>query len=72
MEIRKSKCMENQLFGILVEGEAGFLVAWVCRKIWISNSLSYYQWKSKYSGVSVSGLMGVGKPPLFCGSKKSS
>ena len=53
--MRKSKFTESQIVGILAEGEAGLPVAEVCRKYGISNAL-YYQWKSKYSGVSVSEL----------------
>ena len=53
--MRKSKFTESQIVGILAEGEAGLPVAKVCRKHGISNAL-YYQWKSKYSGVSVSEL----------------
>ena len=53
--MRKSKFTESQIVGILAEGEAGMPVAGVCRKHGISNGL-YYQWKSKYSGVSVSEL----------------
>jgi UDP-N-acetylmuramoylalanine-D-glutamate ligase len=41
--------------GILGEGESGLPVAEVCRKHGISNA-TYYQWKSKYSGVSASEL----------------
>jgi hypothetical protein len=37
-------------FGILREGEAGLPVAEICRKHGISNA-TYYQWKSKTSGV---------------------
>ena len=53
--MRKSKFTESQIVGILAEGEASLPVAEVCRKHGISNAL-YYQWKSKYSGVSVSEL----------------
>ena len=53
--MRKSKFTESQIVAILGEGEAGVPVAEVCRKHGISNGL-YYQWKSKYSGVSVNEL----------------
>ena len=53
--MRKSKFTQSQIVGILAEGEAGLPVAEICRKHGISNAL-YYQWKSKYSGVSVNEL----------------
>ena len=53
--MRKSKFTESQIVGILAEGEAGLPVAEVCRKHGISNAL-YYQWKSKYAGVSANEL----------------
>ena len=53
--MRKSKFTESQIVGILGEGESGLPVAEVCRKHGISNA-TYYQWKSKYQGVSASEL----------------
>jgi putative transposase len=53
--MRKSKFTESQIVGVLAEGDAGLPVAEICRKHGISNGL-YYQWKTKYSGVSVSEL----------------
>ena len=53
--MRKSKFAESQIVGILGEGEVGLPVAEICRKHGISNA-TYYQWKSKYSGVSASEL----------------
>lgn len=47
--MRKSKFTESQIVAILAE---------VCRKYGISNAL-YYQWKSKYAGVSVNELKRV-------------
>jgi putative transposase len=51
----KLKFMECQIVGILAEGESGFPVAEVCRKHGICNA-NYFQWKSKYSGISASEL----------------
>lgn len=56
--MRKSKFTESQIVGILSEGDAGLPVAEICRKHGISNAL-YYQWKSRYSGVSVNELKRV-------------
>jgi len=53
--MRKSKFTESQIVGILGEGEVGLPVAEICRKHGISNA-TYYQWKSKYLGVSTSEL----------------
>lgn len=54
----KSKFTESQIMAILGEGEAGLPVAEVCRKHGISNA-TYYQWKSKYAGMSVGELKRV-------------
>jgi putative transposase len=48
--MRKSRFTELQILAILGEGEAGLPVAEVCRKHGISTA-SYYQWKSKYAGM---------------------
>jgi len=53
--VRKSRFTESQIVAILKEGESGIAVAEVCRKHGISQP-TYYQWKSKYAGVSVSEL----------------
>ena len=53
--MRKSKFTESQIVGISAEGEAGLAVGDVCRKHGISNA-TYYQWKSKYAGVSANEL----------------
>ena len=51
----KSKFTESQIVAILAEGESGLAVGDVCRKYGISNA-TYYQWKSKYAGVSANEL----------------
>ncbi len=56
--MRKSKFTESQMMAILAEGEAGLPVAEVCRKHGISNA-TYYQWKSKYAGMSLPELKRV-------------
>ena len=53
--MRKSKYSESQIVAILKEGEAGLAVAELCRKHAIS-AATYYAWKSKFAGVSVSEL----------------
>lgn len=53
--MRKSKFSESQIVAILKEGEAGMPVAEVCRKRGIS-AATWYAWKSKYAGVTVSEL----------------
>ena len=56
--MRKSKFTESQIVGILGEGEVGLPVAEICRKHGISNA-TYYQWKSKYAGMSANELKRV-------------
>jgi putative transposase len=53
--MKTSKVTESPMVAILGEGETGKPVVEVRRKHGISNGL-YYQWKSKYSGISVSEL----------------
>ena len=56
--MRKSRFTETQIMAILGEGEAGVPVAQVCRTHGVS-SATYYQWKSKYAGMSVNELRRV-------------
>jgi putative transposase len=53
--MRKSRFSESQIVGILREGEAGVPVAQILRKHGISHA-TYYNWKSKYGGVSIAEL----------------
>ena len=53
--MKKSKFSDTQIVSILNEAEAGLPVKEVCRKYGIS-SACYYQWKSKFGGMSVSEL----------------
>lgn len=49
----KKRFTEEQIIGILKEAEAGMKVADVIRKHGISDA-TYYNWKSKFGGMSVS------------------
>lgn len=53
--MKKSRFTESQIVAILKETDAGMKVAKVCRKHGISQP-TYYNWKSKYGGLSVSDL----------------
>ena len=53
--MKKSKYSDSQIVSILKEAEAGQSVKEICRKYGIS-SACYYQWKSKFGGLSVSEL----------------
>jgi len=53
--MKGSRFSESQIFSILRETESGSLVKDVCRKYGISDA-TYYNWKSKYGGMSVSEL----------------
>lgn len=56
--MRKSRFTEARILAILGQGEAGLPVAEVCRKHGISTAC-YYQWKSKYAGMSANELKKV-------------
>ena len=51
--MKRSKFTEEQIIAILREQEAGAKTAEVCRRHGIS-SATFYAWKAKYSGMTVS------------------
>jgi len=53
--MKKSQFTESQIVAILKETDTGMKVSEVCRKHGISQP-TYYNWKSKYGGLSVSEL----------------
>jgi putative transposase len=56
--VKKSRFTESQILSIPTEGGSGTPVAEVFRKHGISNA-TYYQWKSKYAGMSLPELKRV-------------
>ena len=53
--MRKSRFTEDQIAGILKEGDAGVNVATLTRRHGISRA-TYYQWRSRYAGTTPSEL----------------
>lgn len=51
--MKRARFTESQIIGVLKEAEAGKKVAELCRKHGISDA-TYYNWKAKYSGMTVS------------------
>lgn len=51
--MKKKLFTEEQLIGVLQEGQAGVAVKDLCRKYGISNA-TYYTWRQKYGGTDVS------------------
>ena len=51
----RKKYTEEQIIAVLREAEAGAKVADLCRKYGMSDA-TYYNWKAKYTGLTVSEL----------------
>ena len=51
--MKQSRFTEEQIIGVLKEGEAGVTVEEICRQHGIPPSGTYYRWKAKYGGQDV-------------------
>lgn len=51
--MRGSRFKEEQIIGVVKEGEAGVTTAELCRRHGISPS-TYFKWKARYGGLEVS------------------
>ena len=53
--MKAKRYTEEQIIAVLREGDAGARVADLCRKYGMSDA-TYYNWKAKYAGLTVSEL----------------
>jgi putative transposase len=54
-QLKAKQYIEAQIIAVLKEGEAGAKVSDICRKYGMSDA-TYYNWKAKYAGLTVSEL----------------
>jgi putative transposase len=54
-QLKAKQYTEAQIIAVLKEGEAGAKVSDICRKYGMSDA-TYYNWKAKYAGLTVSEL----------------
>jgi len=51
--MRRSRCSEEQIIGVVKQAEAGMRVADLCRQLGISEA-TFHRWRAKYGGLGVS------------------
>jgi putative transposase len=51
--MKQSRFTEEQIIGVLKQGEGGMKTAEICRQHGVS-AATYYKWKAKYGGLEVS------------------
>ena len=59
--MKKSRFSENQFVAILNKAQQGMKVVDICREHGISDA-TFYNWRSKYGGLSVSELKRIKEP----------
>jgi len=60
--VKAKRYKEEQIIAVLKEGKAGAKIADLCRRYGMSEA-SYYNWKAKYDGMTVSDLRRLSPDP---------